>query len=256
MSVNYKFLLWVVEQSARRDPSIKILDYGCGQGEVIKSARSKKINMFGADIFHGGPSVPQHLAEEGLLGDIIREICDDHLQFSDMTFDLIICNQVFEHVRDLDKVLKEIHRVMKPDGVLYALFPPKEIFREGHTGIPFLHWFSKNKIRYFYTLALRYLGLGSGLNNPKIFPKEWVEKKLNYMDTKTFYRNAKEINLLFNNYFRWKHQEVVIINFRADNLNNFLGTLIKVVMKIPVIKQIGIFLFTRLAGYLIVASPK
>ena len=159
MSINYEYLLNVVEKSAAKDPSIKVLDYGCGRGEIIKSARSKNINMYGADIFHGGQSVPQHLLEIGLLGDIIREIHNDQIQFADNTFDIIICNQVFEHVRDLDKVLKEIHRVLKPNGMLYALFPSKEIYREVHSGIPFLHLFSKNKTRYIYTLYFEAFGI-------------------------------------------------------------------------------------------------
>ena len=256
MSINYRYLLSVVERSAEKDPSITILDYGCGRGEIIKIARSKKINMYGADIFHNGPSVMKQLSEEGLLGDIIREIRDDRLQFSDKSFDLIICNQVFEHIRDFNKVLGEIQRVLKPGGTLYALFPSKEIYREGHTGIPFLHRFSKNKIRYFYTLVLRQFGLGRGEKSKEISTAQWVEKKLNYMDTKTFYRSANEIEILLNKYFFWNHKEEEIINFRAINLKNGFGNFLVKMMKIPGIKQLGNFAFTRLAGFLIVASPR
>jgi ubiquinone/menaquinone biosynthesis C-methylase UbiE len=256
MSINYRYLLSVVERYAEKNPSIVILDYGCGRGEIIKFARSKKINMYGADIFHNGPSVMQQLFKEKLMGDIIREIHDDHLQFSDKTFDLVICNQVFEHVRDLDKVLGEIHRVLKPDGTLFALFPAKDIFREGHTGIPFLHWFSKNKIRYIYALALRHFGLGKGGFSKEISPAQWVDKKLKYLDTKTFYRNANEIKILFDKYFFWNHQEEEIISFRAAHLKNSFGDFIEKMMKIPGIKQLGNFAFKRLAGYLIMASPR
>lgn len=256
MSTNYKYLLNVIEQYIRRDPTLTILDYGCGKGEVIKAALLKNINIFGADIFHGGSSVPNLLAKEGLLGGVIREIHDDHLEFPDKTFDLIISNQVFEHVKNLDSVLKEIYRVLKTNGVLYALFPPKEIFREGHTGIPFLHWFPKNKIRYFYALTLRRLGLGTGFKPKEISPEDWVDIYLEYIDTKTYYRHAKDIKSLFSKYFRCEHHEDEIINYRAENLNNFLGILIKFGMKIPLVKQCGAYLFTRLAGYLIIARPK
>lgn len=256
MSINYAFLMNIIDQSALQKPNITILDYGCGCGEIVRNARSKNVNAYGADIFHSGPTIPDLLAGEGLLGDVIREIHDGVLQFPDEFFDLVVSNQVFEHVQDLDKVLKEIHRVLKPDGNLYALFPPKEIFREGHTGIPFLHWFSRNKTRYFYTLVLRYLGFGKGLDHQEITTKKWVDGKLNYMDSKTFYRNAKEIRILLNKYFNWKHQEEEIISFRASSLNNGFGQIIKVAMRIPGIKQFCIFAFTRLAGYLIVASQK
>jgi len=256
LSTNYRFLLDVIEQFAAKDPSITILDYGCGRGEIVQAARSKKIQVFGADVFHGGPTVPTYLAKEGLLGNVIREIRDDKLQFLDKTFDLVISNQVFEHVKNLDKVLKEIRRVMKPNGVLYALFPPREIFREGHTGIPFLHRFPRNKSRYFYTLTLRRLGFGTDIKNSEISSQEWTNNKCVYIDTKTFYRPAKEIKSLFNKYFTWEHREDEIIRFRAENLNNFPGRLILSWMRIPGVKQMGMVLFTRLAGYLIVAHPK
>jgi SAM-dependent methyltransferase len=256
MSINYLFLLNIIDKYGEKNASLTVLDFGCGRGEIVKSARSKNINVYGADVFHSGSAIPTRLAKENLMGSVIREIIDDTLQFSDETFDLVVSNQVFEHVRDLDNVLKEILRVLKPDGVLFALFPPKEVIREGHTGIPFLHWFPRNKLRHIYTLILRHLGFGSEVSSPDASPKVWVDKKLNYMDTKTFYRSDKEIKSLFDKYFIWEHQEEEIINYRADELENILGTIIKLAMKVPGLNQFGIYLFTRLAGYLIVANPK
>jgi len=223
MSINYQYLLRVVEQYAKENPSIVVLDYGCGRGEVIKLARSKNIDMFGADVFHNGPSVIKRLSEEKLFGNTIREIRDDRIPFSDRFFDLVISNQVFEHVPDLDKVFHEIQRVLKPTGTMFALFPSKEIFREGHTGIPFLHRFSKNKFRYTYTLAMRNLGFGRSKKPKELSPTQWVERKLTYMDTKTFYRSSGEIKILLDKYFFWHHMEEDIINFRASQLKNFFG---------------------------------
>ena len=40
------------------------------------------------------------------------------LPFEDRSFDLVCCCDVFEHVEDLDAVLREIGRVLKPGGVL------------------------------------------------------------------------------------------------------------------------------------------
>jgi len=256
MSVNYQYLLSIVEQSAKKNPSITILDYGCGRGQIIKLARSKNINIFGAEVFHNGPSVIQQLSEDKLFGDIIREIKDDQLPFLDKFFDLVISNQVFEHVPDLDKVFHEIHRVLKPTGTMIALFPSKEIFREGHTGIPFLHWFSKNKTRYTYTLAMRNLGFGRSKKPKELTSVQWVEKKLFYMDTKTFYRSSDVIKNLLDKYYFWNHREEDIINFRAAQLKNIFGDVLIRMMKIPGFRQLGNYAFTRLAGYLIIANPK
>ena len=45
------------------------------------------------------------------------------LSYAAEQFDLVICNDVFEHVYDLPRALEEIHRVLRPDGRLLATFP-------------------------------------------------------------------------------------------------------------------------------------
>ena len=39
-------------------------------------------------------------------------------QFEDNTFDMIICHNVLEYIDDKEKVINELHRVLKPGGVL------------------------------------------------------------------------------------------------------------------------------------------
>lgn len=51
-------------------------------------------------------------------------ITDGHdLPFADATFDGVIIQAVLEHVCDPYRVVSEIHRVLKPDGLLYAEIP-------------------------------------------------------------------------------------------------------------------------------------
>ena len=45
------------------------------------------------------------------------------LTYPDRAFDVIICNEVIEHLPDLPKSISEISRVLKPDGILLATFP-------------------------------------------------------------------------------------------------------------------------------------
>jgi SAM-dependent methyltransferase len=48
----------------------------------------------------------------------------ENLPFRDNHFDVITSYDVFEHVADLAKTLEECHRVLRPGGRLYAVFPP------------------------------------------------------------------------------------------------------------------------------------
>ena len=50
-----------------------------------------------------------------------QDLCQ--LSFSDQSFDLVLCNELFEHVYDLPRALGEIARVLRPGGRLVATFP-------------------------------------------------------------------------------------------------------------------------------------
>jgi len=45
------------------------------------------------------------------------------LTFSDACFDLVVCNDLFEHLYDLPAALAQIARVLKPGGYLVSTFP-------------------------------------------------------------------------------------------------------------------------------------
>lgn len=64
------------------------------------------------------------------------------LTFPDGTFDLVLCNELFEHVQDLDQAFQEIARVLKEGGRLVAICPMAfgqvdeivKVRRNPHTG--------------------------------------------------------------------------------------------------------------------------
>jgi SAM-dependent methyltransferase len=59
-------------------------------------------------------------------------LCDGHdLPFADGTFDAVVCQAVLEHVLDPPRVVAEIHRILRPDGLLYAEIPFMQQVHEG-----------------------------------------------------------------------------------------------------------------------------
>ena len=130
MDVTSRFVLDFARQYATLNRDAVMLDFGCGAGRLVAAARASGLNMLGADVFYGGSNAHAEAHDAGLIGDAVHEIRDGLLPFADSAFDLIVNNQVMEHVEDLDGALREIHRVLKPGGTLLSLFPARDVWRD------------------------------------------------------------------------------------------------------------------------------
>ena len=183
MDVTSRFVLDFAQKFARRHPGARILDFGCGAGALVDAGLARALPISGADVFYGG-------AEAGPRGGAIHEIHGGVLPFADASFGLVVNNQVMEHVEDLDSVLREIHRVLSPGGRVLSIFPSRDVFREGHIGIPFSHWFHPgSRARFYYTWALRAIGLGTWKDQAPT-ARQWALDKLRWIDLYTRYRTA------------------------------------------------------------------
>lgn len=164
--------------------------------------RTEGIAIYGADL----PRREDLRDDEeylAMVGDTIREVRDGRLDFPDGMFDLVTANQVFEHVEDPDAALDELCRVLKPTGRMLSLFPTKAVIREGHIGIPMVHWFPPGRARTTYTTTLRHLGIGNDAwGNGTQDPAAWTEMTLRWLDRRTIYRWKQEALRPFRERFR------------------------------------------------------
>jgi SAM-dependent methyltransferase len=213
MHVNHLYMLHWAKAVAAMNPQARILDYGSGAGEVVVAGRDSGLDMVGADVFYEGGSTRETVRARGLLGSAVTEIQQGKLSYPDESFDLVVTNQVIEHTADLDGVLSEVSRVMKPRSKLIAIFPTKEVVREGHIGIPFVHWLQKTSSwRFNYTLACRALGLGYFKQDKSI--SQWTSDALEWIDTYTFYRSRDSVLAAFRRYLTVSGIEGDYIQFR------------------------------------------
>jgi ubiquinone/menaquinone biosynthesis C-methylase UbiE len=258
MHINYLYMLHRAEQINRIITEAKILDYGCGAGEVVLAGRKHGLDIYGADVFYKGSNRRKTVEEIGLLGNIIQEINDGRLQFDNGYFDLILSNQVFEHVENIDAVLAEINRVMKKGATLVCLFPSKKVIREGHIGIPFVHWFSKgSQTRYYYTLILRSIGFGYLKGEESI--AQWTRDKLDWIDKYTIYREENEIFRSFSQYFEISEIEDDYIRFRLSKMNNVINSVLRrfvFLQKLFFVRRCSQIFFHRFAGMVILAKKR
>jgi len=253
MDVTNRFVLDFAKEHAAVKPGTRVLEFGCGAGEVIVAARKAGLDIYGADIFYGGSSAREEASRTGLLGTVIREIRDGRIPFDDAFFDLVTNNQVMEHVEDLEAVLKEIRRVLKPGGTVLSIFPSRDVFREGHIGIPFSHWFpSGSKARFYYTWALRSLGLGSWKEQAPT-SRQWAIDKLAWIDAYTRYRSRDEIWRAFGRYFTNELREPDYIRYRLRD-RAWRAPLARL-LDLPLVPAAAAVLFRKLA-FLVIVSRK
>jgi SAM-dependent methyltransferase len=195
---NYEFCTrWIAEQDLGE--GVRVLDYGCGAGTIVRKLRDLNIDAYGCDVFYEGGDYSK-LVDTALPDDAILRMDENVIPFDDESFDFVISNQVLEHVEDLDHVLAEMARVLKPDGQVISLFPDRGVWREAHCGIPFLHWFPKySQPRVYYAAAWRVLGFGLLKKDKTVM--QWSRDFCEYIDRWTHYRTRREIDAAFNRRF-------------------------------------------------------
>lgn len=99
----------------------RILDVGCGYAPYRKWLNEEHCSYVGLDI-DGGDNVAD-----------IRVLSDVAWPIEKESIDVVICTQVIEHVNDLDFVMHELRKVLKPGGLLIVSVP----FSYNEHGAPF-----------------------------------------------------------------------------------------------------------------------
>ncbi|MEX2081186.1 MAG: class I SAM-dependent methyltransferase, partial [Dehalococcoidia bacterium] len=99
----------------------RILDIGCGLGKYVEKFREFTPDAFGLDIDakrvrEGSANVP------GLMLGV-----SEQLPFRDGSFDLVVLNEVIEHVGDDRRTMGEAHRVLRPGGHV-AVYAPNRLY--------------------------------------------------------------------------------------------------------------------------------
>ena len=95
------------------------LEIGCGDGHIVGFIAAEGRNATGVDI--DGGRFKQRYIKYG--ANLIRADASK-LPFNDESFDFAFSYATFEHISDLDSVLSEVFRVLRPGGHLFVNFGP------------------------------------------------------------------------------------------------------------------------------------
>jgi 2-polyprenyl-3-methyl-5-hydroxy-6-metoxy-1,4-benzoquinol methylase len=94
-----------------------VLDLGCGPGVICNELRKKKLLCIGVDYSDKIIRIAKSRGGEFLWGSAEDIPCEDNF------FNTVVVTETLEHVNDLEQSLKEIDRVLKPDGDIIITVP-------------------------------------------------------------------------------------------------------------------------------------
>jgi SAM-dependent methyltransferase len=129
----------------------RVLDLGCGLGEYVRAFARQGAEALGCDI-----ELPRlrEGRERSIAGGLERSsflaAAGESLPFEDQSLDVVVLNEVIEHVADDRTTLREVARVLRPDGRC-VIFAPNRLYPfETHGiylgkryifgNIPFVNW--------------------------------------------------------------------------------------------------------------------
>ena len=90
------------------------------------------------------------------------------------SYDLVVLDNVYEHVPDHDAALRCVRRALRPGGVVYILVPNRLWPIEAHYRLPFLAWLPL-RVANFY---LRCSGRGTDYRDASYAPTYWSLRRL------------------------------------------------------------------------------
>jgi ubiquinone/menaquinone biosynthesis C-methylase UbiE len=110
-------------------PQLRLLDIGCGKGQFLLDLTRLLRSQYQANLSRIAV-VDLVKADNSLLGEISpapeffqQSVDGQTLPFPDATFDFVSCNHVLEHIFQTEKFLREIRRVLHPNGLAVISVP-------------------------------------------------------------------------------------------------------------------------------------
>lgn len=146
----------------------RLLDVGASHGLITLALAERSASAVGVDVDRAG--IAAAAGETGLASFAIASGME--LPFADASFDVVICNHIYEHVPDAPRMMAEIARVLRPGGTCYFAGGHRLQLIEPHHRLPFLSWLPQRLADAAMRLA------GRGERYEERFLPPWRLKRL------------------------------------------------------------------------------
>jgi ubiquinone/menaquinone biosynthesis C-methylase UbiE len=145
----------------------RILDVACGDGALSLKIAERGCEVHGIDMSEDTTSYAKRLAEREKIACVFEVGSAEDLPYPDEYFDKIACSSSLEHFKDDIKTLKEMHRVLKPDGKVVLTtdsfnYPIEEELKEMHRKIAYVvNYYTPEMLKERFEIS------GFGMNQSK-----------------------------------------------------------------------------------------
>jgi SAM-dependent methyltransferase len=200
---------------ARSAHTVRLLDVGCGDGRMLayllvalRAIRPMiSWKLYGLDVLddrvqadgaflQGARARLREAESEVDWGERIKGIATaDAWPYEDAFFDVIVSNQVLEHVGDLDFSMCEIYRTLRAGGVSAHVFPLRAVLNEAHVRVPLAHKTRNHDLSRWYLAAANRLGIGryDSYNLPGDDLRAFAAREADRLWNYTSYRSYAEV---------------------------------------------------------------
>lgn len=117
----------------------KLLDVGCAEGIISFYLSPYFKKVIGADVDKIAIERAKKIRQKNLTFKLLKP--DGSFPFKDSSFDIVVANQIYEHAENPKLLMKEIYRVLKPEGVCFLGAGSRLVIRDAHyPNLPFVSW--------------------------------------------------------------------------------------------------------------------
>jgi 2-polyprenyl-3-methyl-5-hydroxy-6-metoxy-1,4-benzoquinol methylase len=187
----------------------RLLDVGCGEGWALKYFKEKLWDVVGLDYSDYGINTHnQSCLDQLIIGDISKSIAS--LINGNQQFDVILLDNVLEHVLEPIEILRQLSRLISPNGVMVIQVPndfslvQQYLYESGNVEHPY--WIAKpDHISYFNVEGLKSICRKAGWSCHEImgtFPVDFnlFNERTNYVKDKHLGKGCHNSRMVLENF--------------------------------------------------------